>query len=39
MTLDVRWIIESGILSYTDNLIKYLKEKTIFIIKKLTIKK
>lgn len=28
--LEVRWIIESGTLDYTDNLIKYLKENDIY---------
>jgi hypothetical protein len=28
--LEVRWIIEKDVLSYTDNLIKYLKEKDIY---------
>lgn len=29
-SLEVRWIIEKNVLSYTDNLVKYLKEKDIY---------
>lgn len=28
--MDIRWIVESDILSYTDNLVKYLKENGIY---------
>ena len=30
MILDVRWIIESGVLSYTDSLIEYLRDNGIY---------
>lgn len=31
-SLQVRWIIEKDVLSYTDNLVRYLKEKDIYYI-------
>lgn len=30
MNLDVRWIIESNVLSYTNNLVEYLRAKGIY---------
>ena len=32
MSLNVRWIIESNVLSYTDKLIEYLRAKGIYYI-------